>query len=422
MTILGLPLRIATGQPSIVSSVPDTTVWAGSTIQVSFQAQDEAGLPLVVEVVSLPDEATFDHSAGLLEWSPSNPQIGEFVLSATDSNNETVLYSLVIGAKGEVFRGIGGEALADSLRVHYSPTAFLDFESAVDSLLAIVSPDASGLVRGVYSDFGVLLGPGDPSTAMRARGILAEHIWPESKGSGAARQRADLHNIYPALESVQQARGEKPFGEILDSESEMWFWLDIASTEIPGTDITEYSESSTTAWEPREDRKGDIARAMYYFSTTYQMEVDATFILRQLYDLQYWPGGDPPTTGELRRSLAIQRLQGNINPFVLDQSLPSRLYGIIEDVEEVDHPRQGIEIEIYPLPASDYLNVHVISENAGRYSVELFDLVGRGIGHIVNASGPADLSIDVSAIPSGTYWVQVTSGRLSTRSLFIVAR
>lgn len=65
-------------------------------------------------------------------------------------------------------------------------------------------------------------------------------------------------------------------------------------------------------FEPRDDHKGDVARAMFYMSVRYWWvipdEMEAA--------LRDWHTLDPPDDDERARNDRIQEAQGNRNPFV----------------------------------------------------------------------------------------------------------
>ncbi len=88
-----------------------------------------------------------------------------------------------------------------------------------------------------------------------------------------------------------------------------------------------YSESDKVSFEPRELKKGDVARAMFYFRTIYPAQANSTFFDKQRATLCQWHTADPVDPGEIARSRRVaQTEQGNENPFALDPSLAKRTY------------------------------------------------------------------------------------------------
>jgi hypothetical protein len=74
--------------------------------------------------------------------------------------------------------------------------------------------------------------------------------------------------------------------------------------------------------------KGDVARAAFYFVTTYPNRADFTFFDEQKETLLDWHEQDPVDATEMRRNLIQAGYQDNVvNPFVLDSTLADRAYG-----------------------------------------------------------------------------------------------
>ena len=74
--------------------------------------------------------------------------------------------------------------------------------------------------------------------------------------------------ICPAFVSITvPARADFPFAEIPDNETDTWYYLTLTLNTIPSSNIDLYSERRNGFFEPREDHKGNVARAMFYFYT-----------------------------------------------------------------------------------------------------------------------------------------------------------
>lgn len=81
-------------------------------------------------------------------------------------------------------------------------------------------------------------------------------------------------------------------------------------------------------FEPRDDHKGNAARAMFYYYTMYRSEADAAdpnFFHLQKATLCQWHLDDPVDSLEWLRTSRIAPFQNNrVNPFVMDCTLPQR--------------------------------------------------------------------------------------------------
>jgi hypothetical protein len=68
------------------------------------------------------------------------------------------------------------------------------------------------------------------------------------------------------------------------------------------------------------------------------------------------------------------------------------------------------EVQIYPVPASDYLYVRTPSDNSGKMQVQVSDLKGFTIlNHEFSSDGNA-VKLDVSNLRSGMYFLHITTG------------
>lgn len=167
-----------------------------------------------------------------------------------------------------------------------------DYSTATRQMFTQLDKDA-GRVTGVYTGQQVEVGTEkpDPNT------MNTEHTWPQSEGADRPPAKCDLHHLYPTMSTANTARGSLPFGEV--------------DTDIRWSEGG--SKASATHFEPRDVHKGNVARAMLYFSLRYETELDPD--QRALF-LQ-WSEADPVTTGDLNRSATIARWQGSPNPFVV---------------------------------------------------------------------------------------------------------
>lgn len=65
-------------------------------------------------------------------------------------------------------------------------------------------------------------------------------------------------------------------------------------------------------FEPSDAVKGDVARAMFYFSVRFQLTIDDV----QENILRQWHENDPPDEFEIWRNDAIFEIQKDRNPFI----------------------------------------------------------------------------------------------------------
>ena len=119
---------------------------------------------------------------------------------------------------------------------------------------------------------------------------------------------ADLHNHYPALTRVELARRNAQFAELAD--------------DVPSkfADIGCDMKASFQLVEPRDEAKGNIARAIFYMHVEYGLPIVG---LVPMY--KAWHRMDPPDAEERARNDKIEVLQGTRNRFIDDPSLVDQL-------------------------------------------------------------------------------------------------
>jgi endonuclease I len=239
-------------------------------------------------------------------------------------------------APAAIFPELRGEALQQALRRAYKPERVLGYGPARERMYRELD-NVNDSVYCLYTSHRLYL---DPSVERASQylyrdghrdGINCEHLWPRSKGARDGMAKSDLHCLAPTRIAANDARGNSPFGEIDDRETQRWLRHGYSrQSKPPAETIDQYSEVKTGWFEPREAVKGDIARAMFYFYTMYREEADAAdpdFFRQQVQTLCQWHRQDPPDARELTRTRAIARHQdGKPNPFVLDASLAERAF------------------------------------------------------------------------------------------------
>lgn len=143
-----------------------------------------------------------------------------------------------------------------------------------------------------------------------------EHTWPQSKFTNefsSELQKSDLHHLFPTDMRANSVRSNNPFADV-DGKFAHSDCHDSKNGIALGT-------PNTRSFEPPIEHKGNVARAIYYFSTRYKMNIDAT----QAKYLKIWNAEDPVDQEELERNESIMKLQGNRNPFIDYPELINRL-------------------------------------------------------------------------------------------------
>ena len=224
--------------------------------------------------------------------------------------------------------GLSGQDLWDFIYTNYKTTSTLGYINARDTLFSVIDLHDDSLLSCVYTGFTIALDPAvDPSTDAYDKGVNCEHTWPSVYHEP---QISDMHQLFPCKVNVNWSRGSDPYAEIPDVNTDQWFRLDSVQTTIPTEYIDEYAEKeidTPESFEPKEDHKGDAARAMFYFYAIYNDVANTNFWNVQKDILLLWHYNDPVDPWEYNRSNLIGSYQDNIaNPFVLDSTLAKRIW------------------------------------------------------------------------------------------------
>lgn len=331
-----------------------------------------------------------------------------------------------------VLPDLTGTDLLNEIVLQYKPIVILDYNNARDTLYGKID-NRNDSVTCVYTGYKLYVPPGvDPSTHLymngSGNGINAEHTYPQSKGADEGNAESDMHHIFPTRAAVNSARNNDPFGEIVDVDADKWFHLDQVQTTIPTQEIETFSESiNATIFEPREDHKGDVARAVMYFYTMYKAEADAAdpnFFWDQIDGLCDWHLLDPVSEKEWTRSNYIAQYQeGKANPFVLDCTVAWRTY--CSNTAQCETTPVAIlkdwGVELLPNTPNPFAQHTVLAYNLYRpmqVRLSVHDALGREIAVLANApqtAGEHSLLWQTTDLAAGiyVYRLQLTEGSQS---------
>jgi len=318
------------------------------------------------------------------------------------------------------------DALLDYIQTNYKTTRTLGYDKARDTMYAVIDIKPGNQLECVYTGFTITLNPAaDPSTDAYNKGINCEHSWPQSLGADSEPQKSDLHHLYPVKDNVNSSRGNYPYQEIPDQNTDVWFRLNYSQTSIPTQWIDEYSEKENNApacFEPRECHKGDAARSMLYFYAIYQSVANENFWLTQKETFRLWIRMDPVDMKEYERTWIIAGYQDNKpNPFVLDSTLARRIWWFEETtINPVSVPvSQVLLCSAYPNPFNAEVTFRINLPQAGHLQLTIYDLRGRVIDIPVESqmeAGEHHFAWQAADHASGVYLIRVESSR-ATKAL-----
>lgn len=313
-----------------------------------------------------------------------------------------------------------GEALLQELVSQFKPSQVHSYSDARYFMFSEVY-NQRDTVETIYAGLKRYLDPreNDPIqyflTGDQNIQIDTEHSYPRSKGADRNTDAgSDLHHLFPSRKLINSSRGNLPFGEVVDSETETWYQFSQMQSGIPVSNIDDFSELGPDRFEPRENQKGNIARAMFYFYSIYRSQADAAdpqFFQVMKDDLCDWHYADPVDSLEWERSKMIGTFQGQeANPFVLDCSLAARLYcDEISDACAFLTSLESIKIQkvnLVPNPVSDLVKINLSGiKGKGSLRIILFDMIGKKMMEVKNDRG--EIIIDLSSFHAGMYQLVV---------------
>lgn len=220
-------------------------------------------------------------------------------------------------------------ALESIIDNHYS----ISYEDARIELFGYIA-NVSGQVRCVYTNEWYSCSPGNtPNWNV----INTEHTWPQSMGAeGTA--KSDLHHLFPTNSQANSIRGNYPFGIVTNAS-----WQEGGSKK--GT-----NSGGTTVFEPRDDHKGDTARAMFYFALRYNNPSNFLNSANQQMILRDWYYQDPVSDYETDRNDEIVDIQNKPNPFIEYPMLLDRIANITHNISTPRFPEIYIPYTQYNFP------------------------------------------------------------------------
>ncbi len=225
-----------------------------------------------------------------------------------------VIFSAMVQANSPYrFDQIREEIKEMAQKDHHPVSSYSAARRVIMQNVHLESDNRGYFVRDVYCKIKYRAKVG-PNTMPDHRKINIEHTWPKSrfgssKGSSKYRvQVSDLHHLFPTDSVTNSKRSSYKFSQFEHGE--------VVSENCPYSKL-DYSPSGGMGFEPPEEHKGNVARALFYFAVRYDLRISdgEEFFLRQ------WNIMDPVDAEEIARNDEIELAQGNRNPFVDDPEM-----------------------------------------------------------------------------------------------------
>lgn len=236
------------------------------------------------------------------------------------------------------------------------------------------------------------------------------HSWMPTNPAQSLPEYNDYHHLFPVNQDQANAlRSNYPLGVVVTP-----------TTVYLGCKYG-LDANGKTVFEPRDEHKGDAARAMMYECVAYTTVsgnlwalpsyISTSITYGQDQDiLKIWNQQDAPDNYEMARNDYMDSLQGNRNPFVDNPN-----YACFIDFSNMTYHAEGCNlgvqenvtenVTVFPVPAKD--QVMVSSPEAAIISYMVTDVQGRVIDR-ADVKGTS-IKLNTSNYKAGTYFINLST-------------
>lgn len=230
------------------------------------------------------------------------------------------------------------------------------------------------------------------------------HSWMPTNPAQNLPEYSDFHHLFPSnLNSANILRSNNPLGEVTN----------VTSSFLGCTSGT--NNNGQVVFEPRDEHKGDAARAIMYEAICYNSINGNSWALPSYQDqmiLKNWHFQDPPDNWEIARNDFIDSIQNNRNPFVDSMNyvcfidFSNMSYDPTACIPSSNQELLNLGFVTYPNPCIDQLNIYVDATTISSY--QIID----NLGNIVlsnDVNNKKTVKVNTSKISSGLYSVNVVT-------------
>ena len=337
--------------------------------------------------------------------------------SAVIDGNQTSLGSDI----GNYYQGISAtdtdliDELTAKINPHTVSSYFLYKTKMMDAFEIKDTINGESYVTCVYTgERKVFSGAFDWTALSYSREHTYAHSWmPTNPANGFPNEPEyeDYHNLYPTnLYEANTPRSNYPFGEV-ESNVLQSYLLGKIGDDANGNRV----------YEPRDDQKGNLARAIFYMATAYNGS-DGTgddWSIPSSQDqeiLKEWHFGDLPDSYEIARHELIYSIQNNRNPYIdsvdfacyVDFSSMAYNAGECGDLGLSEEFVES-NLSVFPNPSNETVNVQL--NGVDIESIQVTDMTGRTVGTFTSASAKNYVTIPVTGLNKGTYLLNIQTKR-----------
>ena len=247
-----------------------------------------------------------------------------------------------------------------------------------------------------------------------------EHIYAQSwfEVENDPVRRSDLHHLFPSDSIVNSARSNYPLFTVANHNS-----ANVYYTYTPWQSYRGLSANGYTVFEPANESKGNVARALLYFNTRYYDTLTQQNV-NMIPDLVIWNEQDPPDTVEISRNNSIYEFQNNRNPYVDHPEFVNRIWSTPISDDAITSPSSCLSLgSISPNPFHTTTVLNIKSKDVLKAEISIYNLKGQKINFWDQTllSGTTELIWDGTnstgkKVPSGIYLINIKSGKESITS------
>lgn len=305
---------------------------------------------------------------------------------------------------------LSGDQLRNALRTLISTNTNSSYDNA-KLFMFQTADNVNGTVRCIYTGHvynisGSYNGSSDPNT---------EHTYAQSwfSSSQSSIKKADVHHLFPTRMQANSARGNLPLANVASYSSSEVFYANEPWQSYRGNDGYGH-----TVWEPAPQSKGNVARALMYFTVRYNDGLIQGGV-NMLATLMQWHAQDPVDASEQARNQAVYQYQNNRNPFVDHPEFVNRIWNptSAEDPLEIPVP-QFMIASAYPNPFADDASIAFVAKETLPLSVSIYNLRGQLMREeeLVLRAGNSEYVWDGkdsrgTETAAGIYFLRARSGR-----------
>lgn len=275
-----------------------------------------------------------------------------------------------------------------------------------------------------------------------ANGFSREHTYPKSwmptvnhSNFEFLPEYSDYHQLLPVNQNkVNAVRSNYPLGEVVNVTS-TYFGAKIGTNSI-----------GQKVYEPRDSKKGDVARALMYQAVCYTGEnnmnwgfpssISASIVYGQNQEvLKKWSDQDPPDNYEMARNDFLDSLQNNRNPFVdhpeyvcyidfntmtyfASPGVPCNIVSMAET------EKSSKRFSILPNPNDGNFTLNIVAKKNEKIKIQVVSILDSVLYSetVQVMTGSNLLPIHLRGIASGIYLVEIVTGTTRQTQKMIIKK